>query len=137
MNIEFVRNEVAKDRKRLLGKGAKDSDLLPIEEEIKRRIMIHFADIEMQRRRSENCLRAHNARERLIEDQQKEQSEIEMEFEKEWAEVDRRENRVGNWRNFQDVPAAKKVKASSYKEESRADKKFGDAHLNDYKKKWK
>ena len=57
MNIEHVRNEVAKERKRLLGKGAKDTDLLPIDEEIRRKTMIHFADIEMARRRSEHCLR--------------------------------------------------------------------------------
>ena len=57
MNIEHVRQEVAKERKRLLGKGAKESDMLPIQEEIKRKTMIHFADIEMSRRRSEHCLR--------------------------------------------------------------------------------
>ena len=36
------------------------------------RSMKHFADIEMQRRRSEHNLRAHNARERGIEEAEQE-----------------------------------------------------------------
>jgi len=137
-NIEFVRQEVAKDRKRLLGKGARDADLLPLDQEIKRRTMMHFADIEMQKRRSEQCLRAHNARERLIEDQQKEHSTVVEEFEKEWAQEDRRENRVGSWRTFQVMPEAKRAKVeTNFKQESRQDKKFGQVVMNEWKKSWK
>ena len=120
-----------------MGKGAKEGDLLPIEDEIKRKTLIHFADIEMAKRRSEHCLRAYNARERLLEDAQKEKEEIEKEFEKEWAEVDRRENRVGNWRSFQENPLAKKARTSSYKEETRKETKFGVVNQESWKKSWK
>ena len=110
---------------------------MPLSEEIKRKTLIHFADQEMAKRRSEHCLRAYNARERLLEDAQKEKQEIEKEFEKDWAEVDRRENRVGNWREFQENPAAKKARTSSYKEESRNETKFGVAQQETWKKSWK
>lgn len=137
-NIEYVRQEVAKDRKRLLGKGARDADLLPLDEEIKRRTMMHFAEIEMQKRRSEHCLRAHSARERLLEDQQKEHSTVVDEFEKEWAQEDRRENRVGNWRTFQVMPEAKRAKVeTNFKQERREDNKFGKVVMNEWKKSWK
>ena len=43
-----------------------------LEEEVEVRCLKHFADIEMQRRRSEHNLRAHNARERGIEDSEQE-----------------------------------------------------------------
>ena len=41
---------------------------MPLSEEIKRKTLIHFADQEMAKRRSEHCLRAYNARERLLEE---------------------------------------------------------------------
>jgi hypothetical protein len=44
---------------------------------------------------------------------------------------------VGNWRGFQEEPEAKKVKASNFKEETRADSKHGKAHMEEWKKKWK
>ena len=50
---------------------------------------------------------------------------------------DRRENRIGNWRDFQGAPAAKKAKAASYKEETRDDNKFGKAEQETWKKSWK
>ena len=121
----------------MIGKGAKEKDLLPLEEEIKRKTLIHFADIEMTRRRSEHCLRAYNARERLLEDAQKEKETIEKEFEKEWADVDRRENRVGNWRSFQENPLSKKARTASYKEETRKETKFGVVQKESWKKSWK
>jgi RecA/RadA recombinase len=43
-----------------------------LEEEVAVRCVKHFADIEMQRRRSETNLRAHNARERGAEDAEQE-----------------------------------------------------------------
>ena len=51
--------------------------------------------------------------------------------------MNRREKRVGNWRGFQEAPDAKKVRASSYKEESRAVEKHGQVKLETWKKKWK
>jgi hypothetical protein len=49
----------------------------------------------------------------------------------------RRDKRVGNWRDFQEAPDAKKVKAASYKEEIRAQEKHGVVKLETWKKKWK
>lgn len=73
----------------------------------------------------------------------------------------RREKRVGNWRDFQVAPDAKKVsaeylssvqlffvwvaitlhhfqiKAASYKEETRHEDKHGQVKLETWKKKWK
>ena len=45
-----------------------DLPFATLEEEVEVRCLKHFADIEMQRRRSEHNLRAHNARERGIEE---------------------------------------------------------------------
>lgn len=83
----------------------------------------------------------------------------------EWTKEDRREKRIGNWRDFAKDPAAKKVRATNYKvtrgvevkltlsrnvvaerfvagsrsqEETRADKpKHGVVQLESWKKKWK
>jgi hypothetical protein len=49
----------------------------------------------------------------------------------------RREKRVGGWRDFQGVPDAKKMKAASFKEESRLEKKHGVVKTETWKKKWK
>jgi hypothetical protein len=43
----------------------------------------------MQRRRSERNLRFYNAREKMIEDEEKVKIASEEEFEKEWAAMDR------------------------------------------------
>jgi hypothetical protein len=59
------------------------------------------------------------------------------EFEKEWSELDRREKRVGTWRDFQVAPDAKKVKAANFKEESRSNGKHGVFKLETWKKSWK
>jgi hypothetical protein len=54
------------------------------------------------------------------------------------SDLHRREKRVGNWRNFQENPEAKKPKVSSmFKEEIRADTKHGAVKLEEWKKKWK
>lgn len=49
----------------------------------------------------------------------------------------RRDNRVGNWRDFQVAPDAKKARISSYKEEKREGKKFGAHEGETWKKSWK
>ena len=49
----------------------------------------------------------------------------------------RREKRVGGWRNFQEAPSSKKVKAASYKEETRKEEKHGVVKIETWKKNWK
>lgn len=49
----------------------------------------------------------------------------------------RRDKRVGNWRDFQTDPTAKKVKASNFKEETREEAKHGVVKMETWKKNWK
>jgi len=122
MNIEYVREETAAERKRLLAKGATESSLPPLQDEVERQIMKHFADIEMSRRRSEQVQRSHNTREKLQEKEEENKARRAHAFEKDWSQEDRREKRIGNWREFQD-PGAKRARTSSYKPEKREEKK--------------
>ena len=59
--------------------------------------------------------------------------------ERSWAEVDRREHRVGNWRDFQKVgnKRRKEMDAHGWKEEKREQMQHGVVELDEYKKKWK
>ena len=53
-NIEFVTDDIKKDRKKQVAKGLLDeSSLPPLETAIEKAVMKLFADIEQQRRRSE------------------------------------------------------------------------------------
>jgi hypothetical protein len=58
-------------------------------------------------------------------------------FEKEWSDIDRRENRVGNWRDFGETSDAKRSKVANFKEETRTEDKHGKVKLQEWKKKWK
>lgn len=62
---------------------------------------------------------------------------LELEKEEKWAEVDRREKRVGDWRNFQEDPEAKKVRMANFREEHRTDTKHGQVQKEEWRKKWK
>jgi hypothetical protein len=54
----------------------------------------HFADIEVARRRSETNLRTYSARDKVAEEEEKQQKEVFQEFEKDWTEEDiERENK--------------------------------------------
>lgn len=44
---------------------------------------------------------------------------------------------MGGWRDFQEAPDSKKVKAASFKEEFRDDGKHGVVQKETWKKKWK
>jgi hypothetical protein len=51
--------------------------------------------------------------------------------------IRRREKRVGNWRDFQEDPDAKKVRLANFKEEHREEGKFGAVKLQQWRKQWK
>lgn len=51
--------------------------------------------------------------------------------------VYRRDKRIGNWRDFQSDPTAKRVKAANFKEESREETKHGVVKVETWKKNWK
>lgn len=138
MNIDYVKGEVAKERKRLLSsKPGGEAGLPSLEEHVDKEIMKHFADIEVNRRRSEKVQRSHNAREKMQETEEMDKLKKAHSFEKQWSDVDRREKRVGNWREFQEDPEAKKVKASSYKEERKEETRHGVVNTEVWKKSWK
>lgn len=137
MNIEHIREETRKDRKRLLSKGMKEPELWDLEEETTKRMQRHFAEMEMLRRSSEQNIRSHNARERMQADEEKEKALKAMEFENDWSDLDRREKRVGTWRDFQEDPSAKKKAVASYKEQVRVEEKHGTVDMNSWRKKWK
>lgn len=98
-------------------------------------------DIEMKKQLSEKNLRAYSAREKTQEAEEIEKLEKLEKFDQEWSEGDRREKRVGSWRDFQHDPEAKRAKAANFKEESREDhgekQKFGVVQLEEWKKKWR
>lgn len=136
-HVERITEEVTKERRKLIGKGV-DIDKLPdVTAETDRRVMKHFAEMERMRRRSETNLRAYSARDKMKEAEEHAKISKAMERDKSWGEENRREKRVGNWREFQDDPDSKKAKASSYKEESREEKKHGTVKVETWKKSWK
>jgi DnaJ family protein C protein 8 len=138
MHIENVTNDVKKERKKLLAKGIKESDLKPYEQEREIQLLKHFADLEQMRRLSEKNRRVYSAREKQQEEEEEAKLQKFQEFENDWSEVDRREKRVGNWRDFQQhEPANKRVKAVNYKEEEREETKFGTTKVEEWRKKWK
>ncbi len=61
-----------------------------------------------------------------------------QEFDKEWSEENRRDKRVGSWREFQTVEGPlKKSKVANFKEENREETKHGVVQLESWRKSWK
>lgn len=138
MHIENVTTELLKERRKAIAKNpSAEASLPPYEEERQRRLMKHFAEMEMMRRKSDQNRRAYSAREKMQESKEEEELGRQEEFEKNWAEDGRREKRVFQWRDFKDVPEGKRVKASNFKEEQRDEKKYGSVQLESWKKSWK
>ena len=59
-----------------------------------------FATAEYNRRQTEQRMRNHEKREREQEDEELQKEKKEREFNTNWSEKNRQENRVGNWRDF-------------------------------------
>ncbi|TYZ63942.1 hypothetical protein PybrP1_002909 [[Pythium] brassicae (nom. inval.)] len=136
--ITNSREKVAKDRRLRLKKGAKESELGDLQDEEEKEVLRAFAEIENRRLNIERREAAQRKRE--AEQQEKEEREVVDMFKREraWAEQDRREHRVGNWRGFvKDGKRRKEMDAHGWKEEQRDDKKFGVAENDAYKKRWK
>ena len=85
-------------------------------------MLIVCLDVEIKRRYSEKNLRAHTAREKNLEAEERAKQAKLSEFDKEWRDASRSDNRINNWREFQDDPTAKKIKVSHYVQESREGK---------------
>jgi DnaJ family protein C protein 8 len=78
------------------GEGAVES----VEEMEKKEVMKLFAEIEMKRRDIEARKQNQKKREREQEDEEQDKLRKGMNFEKDWNEKERMENRVGGWRDF-------------------------------------
>jgi tetratricopeptide (TPR) repeat protein len=104
-NINAARESVeGRKESKMMGEGA-------VEEEVAKATMKVFADIELQRRKAEELLRSHQAREKAKLEEEKRKEKEEHTVHKVFNNAESREKRVGNWRSF--APGAKKPKSSS------------------------
>ncbi|ETI39827.1 hypothetical protein L917_13917 [Phytophthora nicotianae] len=136
--IENATQEVEKERRQKLKKGVNESELGDLKEAVDKAVMRAFAEIENRRQNIEKREAAQRRRE--AEQEEKEQAKVANMFKRErsWAETDRREQRVGNWRSFQKGGKRRKeMDAHGWKEETRDEKKFGEADNDGYKRGWK
>lgn len=136
--IENATQAVEKERRQKLKKGIKESELGDLKDEVEKAVLRAFAEIENRRLNLEKREAAQRRRE--AEHEEKEQEKVVNMFKRErsWAEVDRREHRVGNWRSFQKGGKRRKeMDTHGWKEEKRDDKKFGEADNDGYKRGWK
>ena len=142
--IEGTRAATAKERRRLVNKGAKEKseggDLEPLELQQEKDVMKAFADIELKRRDSEKHLASSRKREREHEEEAKTKAAAVEEHDKTWAKETRVDDRIGDWRDFQGTKGGKKVDVKNFKQQERADSKkpkFGAADMESWKKAWK
>ncbi|CAI5743112.1 unnamed protein product [Hyaloperonospora brassicae] len=136
--IENATLEVKKDRRRKIKKGIKESDLGDLDEALEKAVLRAFAEIENRRVNIEKREAAQRRRE--AEQEEKEHAKVVNMFKRErsWAEMDRRDQRVGSWRSFQKGGKRRKeMDAQGWKEEAREEKKFGEVDNDAYKKGWK
>ncbi|KAG1699450.1 hypothetical protein DVH05_012865 [Phytophthora capsici] len=136
--IENATQEVEKERRLKLKKGVKETELGDLKDEVEKAVLRAFAEIENRRQNIEKREAAQRRRE--AEQDEKEQAKVVNMFKRErsWAETDRREQRVGNWRTFQKGGKRRKeMDAQGWKEETRDEKKFGEADNDAYKRGWK
>ncbi|KAL7692885.1 putative DnaJ domain, tetratricopeptide-like helical domain superfamily [Plasmopara halstedii] len=136
--IETATRNVEKERRQKVKKGVKESELGDLKDAVEKAVMRAFAEIENRRVNIEKREAAQRRRE--AEQEEKEQAKVVNMFKRErsWAETDRREHRVGNWRVFQKDGKQKKVNdTQGWKEETRNDKKFGEVDNEGYKRGWK
>mmetsp|Transcript_13522 Transcript_13522/g.17803 ORF Transcript_13522/g.17803 Transcript_13522/m.17803 type:complete len:170 (+) Transcript_13522:781-1290(+) len=143
LTIETAIKATLRERARLLNKGATVEQVGDEDEHIQKETMKAFAEIEMRRRQTEKLKQAHKAREQGHEDEEKRQEKKLQEFNKDWAKEDRRDKRVGNWREYEKDSKRSKVSKAArtkmWKEETRAEEKpkFGQVKLEEWKKNWK
>ena len=112
----------------------------PFEEVLEKETMKYFAEIERMRHVSERNKQVYKKRDIDKEEEEKQIQKQQEEFNKSWTNENRTEARVGDWRNFEKAPAAKKAKtnASSFHIEKRSDGiKHGKVEIEGWKKNWK
>lgn len=137
--IELTRENTEKERRKLLSKGMKEADLEPLDTKTVKDVAKAFADVELRRRESEAHLATSRKREREQEDEAKAKEEDEKAFNEAYSKGERRDKRVGNWRDFQQGPV-KRHDVANFKQQERGDSKkpkFGAADMESWKKSWK
>ncbi|GLE07880.1 hypothetical protein PINS_up018622 [Pythium insidiosum] len=137
--IENTRERVERERRQKLRKGIKPSELGDEEQEKETAVIKAFAEMEHRRQNLEK--REAALRRREAEQQEKDQEKLVASFKRDrsWAEEDRREHRVGNWRTFQKDGKKRKEMERGWKEEARDTDgpKHGVVESDSYKKAWK
>ncbi|CAI5702966.1 unnamed protein product [Peronospora effusa] len=136
--IENATLAVTKERRQKIKKGIKESELGDLKDAVDKAVLRAFAEIENRRLNIEK----RDAAQRRRETEQEEKAHVKVvnmfKRERSWAETDRREQRVGNWRSFQKGGKRRKeMDAQGWKEESRDEKKFGEIDNEAYKRGWK
>eukprot|EP01138_Halocafeteria_seosinensis_P011629 gb/GECG01011879.1/.p1 GENE.gb/GECG01011879.1/~~gb/GECG01011879.1/.p1 ORF type:complete len:411 (+),score=96.05 gb/GECG01011879.1/:1-1233(+) len=97
--IDSAEKEVKKARKKRLKDGVSESELGSYEEELLVATRKAFAVHELRKRKFERQLKEHSTAEVEKEEEEKEKQEFEKEFKEAWDKG--REQRVGNWQEFQ------------------------------------
>eukprot|EP01038_Epipyxis_sp_PR26KG_P005820 gene5820-8026_t len=85
-NIERFTEEFDRERNKQLSKGISEKDLPNYEEELQRRVMKQFAEMESMRKRSERNIRAYSAREKMQEAEEIEKLNKTTEFDQKWGQ---------------------------------------------------
>ncbi|KAL4087080.1 hypothetical protein PRIC1_012980 [Phytophthora ramorum] len=136
--IENATQQVEKERHQKIKKGIRESELGDLSDAVEKAVMRAFAEIENRRQNIEKREAAQRRREAQHEEKEHEKVVNMFKRERSWAETDRRDQRVGNWRSFQKGGKRRKeMDAQGWKEEKRDEKKFGEADNDAYKKGWK
>ncbi|CAM9155146.1 unnamed protein product [Choristocarpus tenellus] len=140
--IDAVSTRVLKERQKKIDKGVRLEALLAEcgseAAHKKKACMKEFANIELRRREIDKHKQAQKKRERDQEDEEKDKIKKTVENEKAWAEEDRREKRVGGWRDFQKGGSkTKQTKMWKQEEQEKVKPKFGEGPTNEWKKQWK
>ncbi|CAM9104700.1 unnamed protein product [Discosporangium mesarthrocarpum] len=140
--IDAIHTRVCKERQRKVDKGVTPAALVAEfgseAAQIKKECLKEFANIELRRREINKHKQAQKKRERDQEDEEKDRIKKTVETEKAWAEEDRREKRVGGWRDFQKGGSkTKQTKMWKQEEQEKAKPKFGESAPEDWKKQWK
>lgn len=79
-------------------------------EAISKTTLKRFADIELERRRADELLKAHSAREKVNAEEQKRKEKESRDYHKHYTTEEATEKRINNWRNF--APGSKKPRLS-------------------------
>uniref|UniRef100_H3GTA3 J domain-containing protein n=1 Tax=Phytophthora ramorum TaxID=164328 RepID=H3GTA3_PHYRM len=125
--IENATQQVEKERHQKIKKGIRESELGDLSDAVEKAVMRAFAEIENRRQNIEKREAAQRRREAQHEEKEHEKVVNMFKRERSWAETDRRDQRVGNWRSFQKGGKRRKeMDAQGWKEEKRAFSRCAD-----------